>query len=522
MNSDPLSQFSPVSRPEWLELVRKTGGTKPGSLVWDTGEGFEADAYQDRGGQGERRDPLFHREEVIQLKTVNNAADENAAGGMSFNSSGRGESIPLIRARVRYNPGTGEWESSGFPLTNSEDLKRWLTESGALRSTVFLDFGAAGPVFYSALKERITENTPEEAARHDSGTGFHNVSLLIDPFTQLLDENSGILTPGEVVQMLPGLLNPRGHSFCADGTFYANAGATLIEQAAYITAVFSEIFSRLQPKERNQAAKRMLTRVSGGPLYFPEIAKLRAIRILWGNLLRAFDLPEDRKLEVIAETSLLYKTGTDIENNLVRNTAEAMASVTGGANYLLIHPHTRPLPEQEAFSVRMADNLFHILKEEAAADAVSDPAAGSYYIEYLTDIIAEKAWSLFQQIEGEGGFLEAIKKGSIQKRIRESAEKRVQDIVSAERILLGVNFYPADSPEERAAPQEEKFTPLPSGPKPFRTEHEFPFLRQWADAQSQGVQIGDLLPPPNRTIESVPMIRYGIASAVNPQKPGER
>src|SRR5690625_6486890 len=85
----------------------------------------------------------------------------------------------------------------------------------------------------------------------------------------------------------------------------------------------------------------------------------------------------------------------------------------------------------------MADNLFHILKEEAAADAVSDPAAGSYYIEYLTDLIAEKAWSLFQQIEAEGGFLEAIKKGSIQKRIRASADKRAQDVVSGERKILG-------------------------------------------------------------------------------------
>jgi|GEM_PF-815817 len=522
MKFDPLSQFSPVSRSEWLEAVRKTGGADPGSLVWDAGEGFEAEAYEDRAGQGVRRDPLYHREEVKQLKIVEHASEERDAGNMRFNSPGDGESTPLIQARVRYNPGTGVWESCGFPLSNGEDLRRWLTGSGALRSTVFFDFGTAGPALFSALKKRISESVAQEVPLRHSGAGFHNVSLLFDPFTQLLDENSGIFTPEEVVQMLPDLLNPGGHSFCVDGTFYANAGATLIEQVAFITALFSELLARLQPEERSQAAKRMLTRVSGGPLYFPEIAKLRAIRLLWGNLLRAFGLPENWKLEVIAETSLLYKTGVDLENNLVRNTAEAMASVAGGADYLLIHPHTSPFRERDDFPVRMADNLFHILKEEAAADAVSDPAAGSYYIEYLTDLIAEKAWSLFQQIEAEGGFLEAIKKGSIQKRIRASADKRAQDVVSGERKILGVNLYSVDSPGEQGAPPENKFTPLHSESNPFKPDKESPLLRQWADAQSRGVHIGDLLPPPNRTIEKVPMVRGGIAGAVNPQNPGQR
>ena len=522
MKFDPLSQFSPVSRSEWLEAVRKTGGADPGSLVWDAGEGFEAEAYQDRAGPGVRRDPLYHREEVKQLKIVEHAADDRDTGNMRFNSSGDGECTPLIHARVHYNPGTGTWESCGFPLSNSEDLRRWLSVSGALRSTVFLDFGAAGPVLFSALKKQISESVAQEDPLRHSSAGFHNLSLLFDPFTQFLDENSGIFTPEEVVQMLPELLNPGGHSFCVDGTFYANAGATLIEQVAFITALFSELLARLQPEERSQAAKRMLTRVSGGPLYFPEIAKLRAIRLLWGNLLRAFDLPENWKLEVIAETSLLYKTGVDLENNLVRNTAETMASVAGGADYLLIHPHTSPFRERDDFPVRMADNLFHILKEEAAADAVSDPAAGSYYIEYLTDLIAEKAWSLFQQIEAEGGFLEAIKKGSIQKRIRASADKRAQDVVSGERKILGVNLYSVDSPGEQGAPPENKFTPLHSESNPFKPDKESPLLRQWADAQSRGVHIGDLLPPPNRTIEKVPMVRGGIAGAVNPQNPGQR
>src|SRR5690625_5306840 len=101
--------------------------------------------------------------------------------------------------------------------------------------------------------------------------------------------------------------------------------------------------------------------------------------------------------------------------------------------------------------------LLQYLKEEAAKGAVSDPAGGSDYIEYLTDLIAEKAWSLFQQIEAEGGFLEAIKKGSIQKRIRAYADKREQDVVCGERKILGVNIYSFDSHREQGAPLENKF-----------------------------------------------------------------
>src|SRR5690625_7805458 len=125
-------------------------------------------------------------------------------------------------------------------------------------------------------------------------------------------------------------------------------------------------------------------------------------------------------------------------------------------------------------------------------------------------------------MEGEGCVLETIKKGSIQKRIRASADKRAQDVVAGERKILGVNLYSVDSPGEQGAPPENKFTPLHSESNPFKPDKESPLLRQWADAQSRGVHIGDLLPPPNRTIEKVTRVRGGSAGYGNPQDPEQR
>ena len=439
MRQNLFSNFSPVTKSEWQEHVRKNHQMDPKALIWDTLEGFEADPYHDSTSTKNRRDPLFQHEKVTQIRLVGvpddfvndsgNSTGRNAdsseqpfQGGAATNSVSESlsgsdsdkESIPLLYADAQYHSGTDQWEYSGFPVTDPFAVKQWFIETNTLNSRVFIDFGAAEPVHYSALRKM--------------GAEFENISLLYDPFTQFLKAESRAFDHETVLNLLPEMVNPRGHSFCVDGSFYAKAGATIVEQVAFITAVLSEIFSVLSQDERETAADGMLVRCSGGPLYFPEMAKLRALRILWANVLKAYGLSSNHTLEIITETSTLYKTERNAENNLIRNTAEAMASVAGGTNYLLIHPHDGPFTESDTFSRRMADNLFHILKEEAFADAVSDPAAGSYYIENLTDTIAEEAWALFQEIESEGGFMEAIKKGLIQKRIKESSEGRKSHI----------------------------------------------------------------------------------------------
>lgn len=502
MKQHIFSNFPPITKAEWQKYVRKANRTDPETLLWKTTEGFQADPYHDRGSTKNRRDPLFWHEEVKLLRPVDMAPDnkDNAANRLQrIVDTG---SIPLLNAGIRYNFEASQWESSGFPVTDPLELREWLKDANALNTQVFIDFGAAAPIYHSIFS--------------GSDGKLKDITLLYDPFTGFLDAESGALDFGTVKKLLPELVRRGGHPLCVDGSFYAQAGASVVEQAAFVTAVLAEILVNLPHEERKNAAAGMLVRTTSGPLYFPEMAKLRAIRILWANLLKAFRLKNIPELDMISETSSLLKTGNDAENNLIRNTVEAISSVAGGANYLLIHPHNELFEEENTFNRRMADNLFHILKEEAFADAVSDPAAGSFYIENLTDTIADEAWTLFQEIEAEGGFMEAIKSGMIQQRINASAEEKKQIIVSGERKLVGVNIFKSGSSGDNPQHFQRTFQKLETGNQAFGFDMSESLLSQWSDALLQGVHLGDLLSSmpfmSDSGVEPVPRLKPGIVS----------
>src|SRR5690606_14042641 len=128
--------------------------------------------------------------------------------------------------------------------------------------------------------------------------------------------------------------------------------------------------------------------------------------------------------------------------NLLRTQTEAMSGVLGGADSITVNPFNSAYEKPTEFSERIARNQQILLKEEAHFDKTVDPAAGSYYIETLTDNIAEQAWKLFVEVENLGGFTAAIEKGFIQKQIKETASKRDADIATRKEIILGVNQYP--------------------------------------------------------------------------------
>jgi methylmalonyl-CoA mutase len=163
-----------------------------------------------------------------------------------------------------------------------------------------------------------------------------------------------------------------------------------------------------------------------GPYYFIEIAKFRAARLLWANVVAAFGIDVAAcPLRVAAVTPLRNKSVYDRYNNLLRVTTEALSAVLGGCDSLTIQPF--------GFDPRLAANVQHILREEAHVDAVADPAGGSYYIESLTVALAREAWRLFQQIEaGEG----------IERAVAETRAAREKAVASRRHVLVGVNSFP--------------------------------------------------------------------------------
>jgi methylmalonyl-CoA mutase len=194
----------------------------------------------------------------------------------------------------------------------------------------------------------------------------------------------------------------------------------------------------------DDVAQRMMFSFGVGSNYFMEIARLRAARLLWAKIIEQYKPQNETSMQmwIHCNTSAWNKTLFDPYVNLLRTTTEAMSAIIGGTQSLSILPFDTFYKDPDEFSNRLARNQQIILKEEVYLDKVVDPAAGSYYIENLTQLIAEAAWKVFLQVEEKGGMVEAVKAGFVQDMVEKSAGERLDDIANRRIIQLGTNQHP--------------------------------------------------------------------------------
>ncbi len=173
-----------------------------------------------------------------------------------------------------------------------------------------------------------------------------------------------------------------------------------------------------------------------GSTYFVEIAKLRAARVLWAQVMAAYGAGDDPRaaMRLHVRTGRANKSTCDPFTNLLRCTTEAMSAAIGGADTVSVEP--------AGFDAHLADNVSRILDHESHMAAVTDPAAGSYYVEALTEMLAREAWQLFQRIEREGGFAAAVASGTVAAAVTATREARAREVATRARTLVGVNNYP--------------------------------------------------------------------------------
>jgi methylmalonyl-CoA mutase len=220
-----------------------------------------------------------------------------------------------------------------------------------------------------------------------------------------------------------------------NGGLYQNAGATMVQQIAYSLAHANEYFNRIP--DINQS---IVFQISVGANYFFEIAKLRAFRILFKSIAKEYNHNLDCHL--IVTPTKRNKTIYDYNVNMLRTTTECMSAILGGANAIANLPYDALYHKDNEFGDRIARNQLLILKEESYFDKVDNPADGSYYIESLTNQLAEKALLLFKDIESNGGFLKQLNEGLIKRKIQESADAEQNLFDSGKETLLGTNKYP--------------------------------------------------------------------------------
>lgn len=231
-----------------------------------------------------------------------------------------------------------------------------------------------------------------------------------------------------------------------NGHLFHNSGATLVQELAFSLAMANDYLIALTERgiSVDEAAQRTKFNFAVSANYFMEIAKFRAARLLWAKVIEAYNPKsmESARMSIHAETSKWNKTVYDAYVNMLRTTTEGMSAVIAGVDSLNILPFDFAYQDATPFSERIARNQQLIIKEESYFDKIADPAAGSYYIESLTESIADQAWKLFLQVEGMGGYYAAFTKGFIQDQIKEVARKRDMNITSRRDTILGTNQYP--------------------------------------------------------------------------------
>ncbi len=282
------------------------------------------------------------------------------------------------------------------------------------------------------LDADIIAQINEEAAKQS-----FEIFVLIDPIHQLgfdgnffKDGNSDFATLNEINKKANDI-----NWLTVNATTYQNAGANMIQQVAYTLAHANEYLNRIENFDKN-----ITVEVAVGGNYFFEIAKIRAIRLTLNALAEAYS--SNITFHIIAKPTRRNKTIYDYNVNMLRTTTECMSAVLGGADAVENLAYDAVFHKTNEFGERISRNQLLILKEESYFDKVNNPADGTYYIENLTNQLAEKGLELFKDIEKNGGLISQLIEGTIQRKISESEAKEQTLFNEGKEVLLGTNKYP--------------------------------------------------------------------------------
>ena len=436
-----FTEFQAPTTQEWLDKIEVDlkGADFQKRLVWRTNEGFNVQ-------------PFYRREDLKDLKTPDSLPGE----------------FPFVRGNKKD---TNEWyirqnivvddpaeankkaldilmkgvDSIGFKLGHAELSAEFIE---TLLKDIRLD---CVEVSYRACQRHALELADLLVAYFEK-MGYDKEKIVggvgFDPIERMLmkGKDSTMLLPDmpKLVEKLKDYPNLRCVMVHSD--LLNNSGAYIVQELGYALAWGNEYLQELVDAgvDVDLAAKKIKFYMGVSENYFMEIAKFRAARLLWAQIVKQYEPKCDCACKMIinASTSTYNQTVFDSYVNLLRSQTEAMSAALGGVHSMVVTPFDAPYEKATDFSERIARNQQLIIKEESHFDRIVDPGAGSYYIEHLTDALAQEAWKLFLKVEDEGGFLAAVQAGTVQADINATNVKRHGDAAKRKEFLLGTNQFP--------------------------------------------------------------------------------
>lgn len=450
-----FSDFPPVSTQEWMEKISVDlkGADYEKKLVWKTNEGFKVK-------------PFYRKEDLENLKST-----EALPGEYPYlRSINKKDNTWLVRQDIQADDAAAAnakaldilnkgIDSLGFNIPSqnvSEEFIEKLLE-GICCECVELNFSTCQRKTL-ALVQILTSYFQKKGYDPKQIKG----SVNFDPISRMLLKGKDLSKVLDFAKQLVEATVAFPHFRCiaVNSILLNNAGAYIFQELGCALAWGNQYLNLLTEAgvPAALAAKKIKFNFGISSNYFMEIAKFRAARMLWANIVNAYKPVCPRtdcqntaadgtclcacKMVAHAETSSFNQTLFDAHVNLLRTQTEAMSAALAGVNSITVTPFDATYETPNDFSERIARNQQLLLKEESHLNKVVDPAAGSYYIENLTDSIAQEAWKLFLQIEDEGGMLKEVLNGKVQESVNASGKARHEAVSKRKEILLGTNQYP--------------------------------------------------------------------------------
>ena len=438
-----FTEFPPVPTEKWEEVITADlkGADYERKLVWKTGEGFNVRPY-------------YRAENLEGIKFLGSQAGEfpYVRGTHAHNRWRVHQTVSVVcpkeanaEALKILNAGV---DSLGFCIASADF-------SAADLDTLLKDIciEAVEITFCGEKTAHVAELVLAKVEKEGIAKEDVRIAFCIDPLVKGLSSKGDFCSPnGEkcIARIVELIHKTKEYKHVrivtVAGQTFGNSGSTIVEELAFTLSAGHDYLVRLMDAglDVDQAARKLRFSFSVSSNYFMEIAKFRAARMLWANIVQGYGPAKNCacKMHIHAETSRWNQTVYDPYVNMLRGTTEAMSATIAGVHSLEVTPFDTSFENPTEFSKRIARNVELLLKNESHFDQVVDPAGGSYYVENLTQSIAAEAWKLFLEIEQKGGYTEAYKAGLIVERIKASAAAKDKNIATRRQTLLGANQYP--------------------------------------------------------------------------------
>lgn len=440
-NEKLFSEFKAPTTQEWLDKIQVDlkGADFNKRLVWRTNEGFNVQ-------------PFYRREDVLELKTPESLPGE----------------YPFVRGNKKE---TNEWYVRQNILADNAESANAKALDVLNKGIDSLCFRIPGDKvnadFVNTLLKDIlcdcvevnfttckchTLELAEILKDFFEKKGYDKEKIVgsidFDPIEKIVMKGKNVDGLLEIVPKIVEAFKdyPKFRCVTVNSDALNNAGAYIVQELGYALAWGNEYLQILTDAgvDADLAARNIKFNMGVSENYFMELAKFRAARMLWAQIVKQYEPKCDCSCKMIvnATTSRYNQTLFDSYVNLLRSQTEAMSATLAGIHSLVVTPFDAPYEKPDDFSERIARNQQLLLKEECHFGQVVDPGAGSYYIEHLTDSLAKEAWKIFLQVEEDGGFLASAKEGKIQDVINATNEKRHADAAKRKEFILGTNQFP--------------------------------------------------------------------------------